>query len=30
MPILALTMNILAIRAIKKDEELVRSADRIR
>jgi len=30
MPILALVMNILAIRAIKKDEELVRSADRIR
>lgn len=30
MPILALLMNFLAIRAIKKDEELVRSADRIR
>jgi drug/metabolite transporter (DMT)-like permease len=30
MPILAMVMNFLAIRAIKKDEELVRSADRIR
>jgi len=30
MPILALLMNFLAIRAIKKDEEFIRSADRVR
>ena len=30
LPLLSLVLNYLAIRAIKKDEDLVRSADRIR
>jgi amino acid transporter len=30
LPIISIIFNFLAIRAIKKDEELVRSADRIR